>query len=380
MSNVIVMPGTVYQKELILFLKEKKHYVITVNPCETEATKNSDEVVFCDIFDTDKIVEKLNGKKINQIYTDQSDIALLPCSRLSEKLNIQFYLKQETIEKFSSNKFKMYKHAEENNILTLECEKAYSVNDITFEPPFVFKPTDTSNSRGVIGVFNKDNINDLFQETMSFTKEKYILVQKYINPDLQIIVDGICLNKKHYNLAHSYKGPYWSIAVTSFIRWPLNDVMDDNLIKNLNETNNKFVQSTGCENCITHAEYLYKDNKFYLNEIACRGGGFHISSNIAPYVSSINIYEYFYNSVNKKELKFENKITEKSAILKFYKQELKNSKLVEKDIMYESNFRKREYTKNESNPRLSFAIIKSKNNRNLDKKIKEFENICLSND
>jgi hypothetical protein len=76
----------------------------------------------------------------------------------------------------------------------------------------------------------------------------------------------------------------------------------------------------------------------------------------------------------------ENKITEKSAILKFYKQELKNSKLVEKDIMYESNFRKREYIKNESNPRLSFAIIKSKNNRNLDKKIKEFENICLSND
>lgn len=374
------MPGTIYQKELILFLKSKNHHVITVNPCETESTKYSDEVILCDIFDTDQIVKKLNGKTIERVYTDQSDIALLPCSTLSEKLQIEFNINKTIIEKFSSNKFKMYNHARKNNILALECEKVYSVNDITLEPPFVLKPSDTSNSRGVIGVFNKDNLNEIFEKTMSFTKKKYILAQKYIDPELQIIVEGICLNKKHYNLAYSYKGPYWSIAITSFVRWPLSDVMTKCSIEELNTINNKFVESTGCENCITHAEYLYKDKQFYLNEIACRGGGFHISSNVLPYVSNVEVYEHLYKAINEKEHKVEKfEISNKAAILKFYKQEFQNSESVEKDILYESNFRKREYTENELNPRLSFAIIKSENKETLNKKIEKFENTCLPN-
>ena len=119
MSNVVVMPGTIYKKELILFLKSKNHHVITVNPWDTESTKYSDEVILCDIFDTDQIVKKLNGKKIERVYTDQSDIALLPCSELSKQLNVEFYLEQATIEKFSSNKFEMYNHAKKHNIIRL---------------------------------------------------------------------------------------------------------------------------------------------------------------------------------------------------------------------------------------------------------------------
>jgi carbamoyl-phosphate synthase large subunit len=39
---------------------------------------------------------------------------------------------------------------------------------------------------------------------------------------------------------------------------------------------------------LTHAEYKYRDGKYYLIEIAARGGGTRISSDIAPYVSDID--------------------------------------------------------------------------------------------
>ena len=55
--------------------------------------------------------------------------------------------------------------------------------------------------------------------------------------------------------------------------------------------NDKLVDLAELPFGITHAEYKYEDGEFYLIEIAARGGGTRISSDIVPLMTGIDNYQ-----------------------------------------------------------------------------------------
>ena len=69
-----------------------------------------------------------------------------------------------------------------------------------------------------------------------------------------------------------------------------NDRFDYEKLKKLNED---MVIAMQLPFGLTHAEYKYKNGEFYLIEIAARGGGTKISSDIVPLVSGINSNEIY---------------------------------------------------------------------------------------
>ena len=59
----------------------------------------------------------------------------------------------------------------------------------------------------------------------------------------------------------------------------------------LRKTNQELVLAMGMPFGLTHAEYKYMDGQYYLIEIAARGGGTKISSNIVPLMSGVDSNE-----------------------------------------------------------------------------------------
>ena len=79
------------------------------------------------------------------------------------------------------------------------------------------------------------------------------------------------------------------------------------------------VEKMGLPFGLTHAEYKYMDGKFYLIEIAARGGGTKISSDIVPIMSGVNSNEIYINALLGKREKFSiNYEKDKYAILGFF--------------------------------------------------------------
>ena len=60
----------------------------------------------------------------------------------------------------------------------------------------------------------------------------------------------------------------------------------------LRRTNNAIVNASGLPFGLTHAEYKFENGEYYLIEIAARGGGTKIASDIVPLMSGVDNYAY----------------------------------------------------------------------------------------
>lgn len=87
----------------------------------------------------------------------------------------------------------------------------------------------------------------------------------------------------------------------------------------LRTINTQMVCKMGLPYGMTHAEYKFMNGQFYLIEIAARGGGTKISSDIVPIMSGINSNEIFINQLlgKEKQVKLSDE-REKCAILGFF--------------------------------------------------------------
>ena len=134
-------------------------------------------------------------------------------------------------------------------------------------------------------------MREMYPIAESYTnKGNYVLVERYIK-GTEFTVDGLVLNEKHHTLAISEKSHFEynpNIASKLFFTYQ-NEKFDYDCLRDIN---NAIIDKAGLKNALTHAEYKFEEGKFYLIEMAARGGGTRISSDIVPYVSGVDNYKY----------------------------------------------------------------------------------------
>ena len=362
MDKVIVLPCSEYQKDLIAFLKNKGNKVVGVNPIRNSTTDLVDVLIEKDIYDTEGIYSQVRNLNVTSVFTDQSDVAVLPAMFLARKLNLR-HNNKESLDRFSCDKSKMYDHFKTSGFDVLDYEIVKDKGQITIDYPFVLKPIDSANSRGVYKVEREEDLDFCFDNSIKFSRNKTLVAQKWCDSKFQIICDGICIGGKHHTIASAYKGPYLATAITSFVRWPLSEKLDQKQLNEIYELNDDAVHSTGVDFCLTHAEYIIDKDVVYLNEIACRGGGFKISSQIASWVSGVNLYEILYDYVIDSKPYVPLDVLSRSAIIQFYT-ELPSSNLDKFQIM-------NDFIKNDFNPRKCCLVATAEDKNCLDEKLNE---------
>ncbi|MEO5570201.1 MAG: ATP-grasp domain-containing protein [Bacteroidia bacterium] len=323
-KNALVIGAGVWQIPLINFLKNKGLKVFVVDPYTfSPGVKIADGYFQSDVRYADEIIPMINDATFEIITSDQSDIAVKTVSKLAEHYHLQGN-KLEASMKFS-NKYLMRQLAKQLKLPVPEFSKIETPQQLhdfkkQYGLPFIIKPADSQSSRGVFKIDenNFGNIRTLFSESMNFSNCGYILAEEFVS-GIELTVEGFASDYKHRTLAISSK-KHFRTAIASSLEYPAQEIPDE-IIAAVEKANDYFVENSGLKFGITHAEYMVQPDtgKINLIEIACRGGGSLISSDIIKWVSGVDVYEHLYENLSGKIIEVKNlNVLKRNAVLHFF--------------------------------------------------------------
>lgn len=324
-KTILVLPGTRWQEELVKKIREMGHRALVVNPAENSPCFScADGFLQSDIFDYEKVGEYGRENGVDAVMSDECDIAMPAVARYGEMLGVPAIDSHSA--KLFTDKFMMREFCKQHGLNYPEyrlCKTADEAVELlrNLGRPLIIKPLDSNSSHGVFKVETEAQIREKFAESMAFSRsEKYVLAERFIN-GTEFTVDGIKTPEHHYTLAISEKKHFEhnpNIAYELLFSHR-NEKFNYDAIRKANDA---FVMHSGLRFGFTHAEYKYEDGKFYLIEIAARGGGNMISSVITQYMSGYDTYRYLVDcslgNIYEKDFSICDEYKDRAAVLEFF--------------------------------------------------------------
>lgn len=325
MKKVMVIAGGDWQIELIKKIKQMGHYVICSNLYEdSPAFSYADACEVADVLDKEKNLEIAKKYMPDAVISDQSDIAVPTVAYLNEKLGL-CGIGEEKAALFT-DKSLLRTFCKQSNIKVPDFKLCKTVEDayemLSQYKKIIIKPIDSQSSRGVFTIQNRDELQEHYQETLSFSnKKKVFLAEQYISGD-EFTIDGLVVNGNHYPLCISIKEMYQQNSNVSKMQTYTESHPVYDYTK-LRDTNKHLIEQIGLPFGLTHSEYKFYDNDFYLIEAGARGGGSNLSAKIVPFMSGIDNYDYLIKSalgeeVDEKPLKNLQLPKEQCVIMRFF--------------------------------------------------------------
>lgn len=304
MKKIMILGAGEGQLPFINICKKRGYYVIVVSISGNyPGFKLADKSYFVDTKNKDEILNIARLENIDAILTDQTDVSVPTVAYVSEQLGLRG-IGYDTSLKFS-NKFLMRKAAKEAGVYVPDFAQTNSFDEaksiakrIGF--PLMIKPVDSSGSRGVYKINSIKELCDNFFISQKYSANGYVILEQFIKGK-EYLVDGFAMNNKYINLDLGVK-EYFDVSnifVSKMCMFSSASRSFDNIGNEVLETNKKLVEGIGLPFGITHAEYLYskEEDKVYLVEIAARGGGVFLSSDITPAATGFNSNESLINYV-----------------------------------------------------------------------------------
>lgn len=396
MKTVMVIPGAYAQIPLIKNLKLQGYKVVCVNPYKNSpAFEYADYSEQFDIMDVENCIGVAKKYNVCAVLSDECDIAMPSVAAISEALSLpsigsnlaRLYTNKEMMREFSQKNVFPYTAYKQCNTL----EEAKEFFSSLGSHKMIIKPLDSNSSRGVYTVTDEKEIDDYFNESLSFSRSiKAVLCEEYIE-GTEFTVDGIVINGKHYSLAVSKKKHYphnLNIACELYFS-NYDDSFDYDKLKKQNDL---YVEKTGLPFGFTHAEYKFNGKDFVMIEIGARGGGNFISSHIVPVMTGLDNYKILTEQTlgTKTDFSFNpDNHSKKCAVLEFFDIDLADNgkeikavvgdELLKNDtriLLYEFNFEigDRLYKAANDSKRVGFYIACADTRGELDSLMKKIAN------
>ena len=320
MSRIMIIAGGKWQCPITQLAKAKGHYVICSNLYkDSPAFEFADVGIVANVLDKDRNLEIAKRYKPDAILTDQTDIAVPTVAYLAERLDLKG-IGCEVASRFT-NKFKMRQITSVAGFISPQFRLCHSVDEakkfLSKVPTCIIKPLDSQSSRGVHVIKSEKDIEDNFDDCIQYSNvERAIVIEEYID-GTEFTVDGVKTENEYIVTAISEKEHYdYNPNIANKLVFSQNNSRYD--YDKLREINTDIVKAMGLPFGLTHAEYKYKNGEFYLIEIAARGGGTKISSDIVPLVSGINSNEVYLDILLGNRVEIKKKKHHSHAVLGFF--------------------------------------------------------------
>lgn len=339
MKTIMVVAGGTWQVPLIKRIKEMGYRVVNTNLySDSPGFQYADQVGVMDVLDKESNLKFARENQVDAVLTEQSDIAVPTVAYVAEKMGCHS-IGRDMAELFT-NKYKMREFCQKNNFSFPEyclCENVEQAVKFfqNLGTDVIIKPLDSQSSRGVFTIRTEEEMRSMYPIAERYTnKGNYVLAERYIR-GTEFTVDGLILSGRHHTLAISEKSHFEynpNIASKLFFTYQ-NEKFDYDCLRDIN---NAIIDKSGLKNALTHAEYKFEEGKFYLIEMAARGGGTRIASDVVPYVSGVDNYKYLIEAsigvqkqIQEEELNVQEEYKERCAVLSFLDIE-SNGKRIEK--------------------------------------------------
>ena len=313
MKDIFILGGSKLQLDLIY---EAKKLYLNVHLFDYDENcvgeKYADFFYHIDIKDKDEILKKAKEIKPIAILTIATEVGNITACYVSEKLGLKSNSYKVAIE--TTNKISMKSIAKKGDIKTAIYDILKKDDDINRWKyfPAIIKPADSSASRGVSFVKDKDEIKKAIQKAFLFSTKDEVLIEEYIQGK-QFSVETI-----------SSKGIHKLVAITEEYLTKLPDIIEtqqlipariDEITSNkIEKFINNILDSFSISYGASHIEIKENsDGELYLIELASRMGGWR--SELINYAYGVSYCRLLLYSVMDKSIEFE-KSKDDTAIVK----------------------------------------------------------------
>lgn len=322
MKKIIILGAGYGQVPFIKICKEEKCYVIVIGQKEKAPGFDlADKIYYVDIKEKEIILNIAKKEKIDAILSDQSDYAVPTVAYVSEKMGLRTIGYERALN--YTNKYRMRVNAKFGGINVPRFFKLKKFEEFyegmkCLKYPVIMKPIDSAGSRGIHKIDSEKGALESFNDSQLYSTSGEVIVEEFICGK-EYIVDGFGIENEYINLDIGEKKYFEKkdTYISKMCMFTSADMVTDKNEKRVLETNRKLVEYMGLPYGITHAEYILENitNKVYLVEIAARGGGIYLSSELTPRATGVDtnklLIEYIINGKKNafKDFKLKRKVT-----------------------------------------------------------------------
>lgn len=188
MKKVLILGVASVQFDAIKVLKELgvETYACAQAP-DGPGCLEADHFEKLNFTEIEKVIDFIKKNQIDCVYSVGSDLAMPICSEISEKLSLPHFVSAETA-KICNNKNRMREFFGD----TFKGNVKYQIIDnidthITFEYPFIMKPSDAQGQRGVRLIKNYSDFLDNYEVAKKYSRSGLVILEQYIDgPELSV--------------------------------------------------------------------------------------------------------------------------------------------------------------------------------------------------
>lgn len=322
MKKIIVLGAGYGQVPFIKICKEERCYVIVIGQKEKAPGFDlADKIYYVDIKEKEVILNIAEKEEIDAILSDQSDYAVPTVAYVSEKMGLRSIGYERALN--YTNKYRMRVNAKFAGINVPRFFKLRKIEEFYegmehLRYPVIMKPVDSAGSRGIHKIDSEKGALEAFNDSQLYSTSGEVIVEEFICGK-EYIVDGFGIENEYINLDIGEKEYFdkKDTYISKMCMFSSAGMITDKNEKKVLETNRKLVECMGLPYGITHAEYILENmtDKVYLVEIAARGGGIYLSSELTPRATGIKtnelLIQYIINGKTSalKDFKLERKVT-----------------------------------------------------------------------
>lgn len=307
MDNILVLGAGSLQVPLIetIQLRGYNPVVVSLHDEEPGMQMVTDKVIgdFCDEKATLEWAKQYNAIAI---VTDQTDLPVRTIAYVNDALGYMS-VGYKTACLFT-DKFLMREKCKEIGVKTIAYALVSSLQEakkffVTLNRPAILKPINNQGSKGVYKVSNIDELEEKYQEANRYSRGESILVEEFINGE-ELVIEAVALDGEVENLVCG-DTHYFDVKDAFAARervFPSRQ--PDAIINKALELNKKIVKGFGLNRGLTHGEYIIEGEDVYLIEIAARGGGVYISSDIIPLMTGFKTTDFIVDIATKAKIDF----------------------------------------------------------------------------
>ena len=294
-NTILILGANTLQLPIINKANELGYDTLVVSPVNTEPGHSiATYSEICDVVDEKGILEIAKKYDICGTITDQTDLPVRTMAYVANNMGLPG--NDYNVARIFTDKYLMREKCKEIGVKTVTYKMCNTVEEaesfyLSANRDVILKPVDNQGSKGVYKVSSIQELKEKFPEAIAYSRTGNVLVEEFI-VGREFLVEGIAVNYEYKNLCCG-DTDYFNIPdVFSATKREFPSTADAKIVKKVLETNEKIAKGFGFKQGITHGEYILDGDDVILIEIAGRGGGVFISSDLIHLQTGLDTEEF----------------------------------------------------------------------------------------
>lgn len=291
MKRILILGAGQMQVPIIDLAKQLGHYTIVADyDPKAPGFEYADVKSTISTIDKDAVLQLARREHVDGILTT-SDYPVRVVAYVGEKLGLPAMTRR--VAEVCTNKYEQRVLFRENGINTPFFSKCDVNTDLSAlnDFPYIVKPVDSSASRGVVEVYNQEQLKVAVIGACGLSRSGNAIVESFIYGK-EFSVETLTQRGETHIIQITEKltrgeDKGYFVEDTHIEPARISSAEAESIRKEVLLA----AKAVGVDNCPTHTEIKLWDGKPYIIEMACRLGGDYITSDLVPLSTGISMME-----------------------------------------------------------------------------------------